>query len=89
MAKSTNSLRLVERVVIHRLIIKTFFLLFHGNKVHTSKKKELHRLQNILLDGRSSFMLHLKIRTLLSEYQFVMTSRTTQLNSFFLVLESV
>jgi hypothetical protein len=37
--KSTHSLRVVEREVIHGLIIKTFFSLVHGNKVHTGKIK--------------------------------------------------
>ena len=39
--KSTNSLRVVEREVIHGLVIKTFFSLVHGNKVHTGKIKRI------------------------------------------------
>jgi hypothetical protein len=41
--KSTNSLRVAEREVIHGLIIKTFFSLVRGNKVHTGKIKRIAR----------------------------------------------
>jgi len=39
--KSTSSLRVVEKELMHGLIIKTFFSLVHGNKVHTGKIKRI------------------------------------------------
>ena len=41
--KPASSLRVVGRELIHGLIIKKYFSLFHGNKVYTGKVRRIAR----------------------------------------------